>query len=397
MASANKNNRQLFIDEEAVSALALLKAGLLAPCVKLMNEEESLSVFKTGFINKTRFPFPFVLAPSGKMNEIVLKESNAGDTIDLYCKKSYVGSIVVETVFKIDKNDRVKQIYGSDDKYHPGVQSTLKRLGSYAVSGEYEIDTSKLERIKKRVVDAAEINCAKTISGIMLAANPFHRAHERVIRQRLDKTDLLVIFLLKPFNSENLSYDLRYETLNYFNKHFLPKNRVIIVELEHTYLFAGYKEIIIDALVAKNFGCDSLLIGQTHAGMGMYYEQNSTNSLQELIKGIDINIDIAGKFVYCDECKTLVSVKTCPHGTHHHISYNSESILELIELGIMPPAVLMRKEISSILLSRLHKDRFKNLDKMFQDVFPSSGLIENYSEEDFYNSLMKLYQTTSLT
>jgi sulfate adenylyltransferase len=68
-----------------------------------------------------------------------------------------------------------------------------------------------------------------------------------------------------------------------------------------------------------------------------------------------------------------------------------------MKLGLLPPAVLVRTEISAIVLSSLFPKRFKNLEKLYYDILPVSGLLEDHSEEDFYNELMRLYQTTSLT
>jgi len=231
----------------------------------------------------------------------------------------------------------------------------------------------------------------------MMAANPLHRAHERLIRQTLDKADLLVIFLLRPHNEADLKYDLRKRCLEYFTENYLPKNRVVIIPLDYNYLFAGYNEVIIDAIIAKNHGCNQLVIGQNHAGVGLYYHGNLNRSIIDQMQGIDIQLEIRSEYVYCDECKTLVTTKTCPHGQHHQISYHSESILELMKLGLLPPAVLIRKEISAIVLSTLFPNRFKNLEKLYYDLLPMSGLLEDHSEKDFYNELMCLYQTTSLT
>ncbi len=44
-----------------------------------------------------------------------------------------------------------------------------------------------------------------------------------------------------------------------FIENFLPSNRVVVVPLENSYIFAGYNELVLDALVAKNFGCNRLV------------------------------------------------------------------------------------------------------------------------------------------
>ncbi len=393
----SRKNRELHIDNEALSALGLVNAGLLSPVTSLMNRKESINVLKTQKHNAKTFPFPFILAPSGKKNIEVLSSIEPNEVLDLICNNIKVGEIVAQEVFEINIQERLRQIYGTDDISHPGVIATSKRLGPYAISGNYTIKYKDYSEKRARIQEAKEQLNASHVTAIMMGANPLHRAHERLIRQTLDKTDLVVIFLLKPYNNNDLKFELRHQALEYFIENFLPQNRVLVVPLENSYIFAGYNEVIIDAIVAHNYGCNRLVIGQNHAGVGMYYDQNSNKSVIDKLTGINIQIDIASEYVYCNECTTLVSTNTCPHGQHHHISYHSDSILELLKLGILPPAVLMRKEVSAIILSQLYPERFKNLEKLYYDIMPVTGLLEEHSEKDFYCELMKLYQTTSLT
>jgi sulfate adenylyltransferase len=395
--TSSKRNKTLFIDTEAASALQMLKNGLLKPATKLMNSKESEDVLKSGLIDGKTFPFPFILAPSGKTNAKVLKSLKQGEEVTLICDRVEFATLVVEEVFEIDPKERIKQIYGTDDDTHPGVQATYSRIGSLAISGDFTIANPKDHEYKDTIKEAKELVNAKHTTALMMAANPLHRAHEKLIRQTLDSTDLLVIFLLKPYTESNLSFDIRKESLEYFINNFLTKNEVVIVPLENSYIFAGYNEIILDAIVAKNYGCDRLTVGLNHAGLGMFYDSNSNNSIIDKVIGIDIEITVASQYVYCNKCTTLVSKSTCPHGQHHQISFHSDSILELLELGILPPTMLIRKELSAQILTKLHPNRFKNLEKLYYDLLPVEGLLEEHTERDFYLELMKLYQTTSLT
>lgn len=396
--TSSRKNKTLLLDAEAISALELVKSGLLYPVEGLMNKKQSQEVLETGLINKQSFPFPFILAPAGKKNENIIKSLKKNESITLLDQnKKEFALLTVDEIFEIDSITRIQQIYGTDDLSHPGVMDTFKRLGSWAVSGDYTpfqpLQNNTISLIAKAKKD---INAQHT-SALFMSANPLHRAHERLIRQTLDKTDLLVIFLQKPYKEKTLSYEIREEALKYFVNNFLPKNRVVIVPLEHSYLFTGFNEIIIDTIVAKNHNCDRIIIGRNHPGLGMFYDQNLNKSIIDKIVGIDIDIVIPGEYVYCDKCTTLVSKNSCPHGQHHHMFYNSDSILELLQLGLLPPAVLMRKEISAFLLAKLFPNRFKNLEKLYSNTFPVQGLLKEHTEQDFYLELMKLYQTTSLT
>ncbi|HIP21025.1 MAG TPA: sulfate adenylyltransferase [Sulfurimonas sp.] len=395
--TSSRKSKTLYIDREAASVLELVADGLLSPVTKLMSQADSKQVLETGLIDGKSFPFPFILAPSGKKNEEVISSLSHGEEIILLCEGEEFASLKVTDTFEINPHDRVKHIYGTDDATHPGVQATMKRLGSWALSGEYKILKTIPNKGKIDILNAKKRVDAKHTSSLVMAANPLHRGHERLIRQTLDSTDLLVIFLLKPYDSADISYDVRKEALEYYINNFLPKNRVLIVPLENSYIFAGYNEIILDAIVANNYGCNRLTVGRNHAGLGMFYDCNSNKSIIDRVVGIDIEIEIASEYVYCDQCTTLVSKNTCPHGQHHQISYHADSILQLLQAGILPPAVLIRKEISSFLLSKLYPNRFKNLEKLYYDTFATKGLLEEHTEKDFYLELMKLYKTSSLT
>ena len=72
-------------------------------------------------------------------NEEVIKSLEVGEELTLICEGVEFAQLTVEETFQIDKNERVKHIYGTDDLTHPGVQTTLKRLGSWAISGAYTL------------------------------------------------------------------------------------------------------------------------------------------------------------------------------------------------------------------------------------------------------------------
>jgi len=391
MESLNRN--KIFIDKEAWITLAMVQAGLLNPIDKLMNQKESKIANEKKLYKNQFIPFSFILAPAGKRNEKVLK--TYPKKIDLYCENNKIGEVDVEEIYEIDPFKRVEKIYGTKDyKNYPQVAKTLKRLGKYAIAGEFWVEDIG---IKKRIDFVKEqIKNKSNIVGMTMHAKPIHRVHEKIMRMAIEKNDVLVVFLIKNLHEEEIPYKLRYEALKEIVKNYFPKDKILIVPLLNTYIFSGINEAIIDAIIAKNFGCNKFIIGQTHKGLGIHYQANHLHSIFDEAK-LDIEIETINEYVYCDKCKTIVSVNSCPHGSHHHISYHSDSIFELIKTGLMPPTILMRKEISAKYLAYLYPNRFKNLQKLYYDISPNKGLIEENKDEDFYISLMKLYQTSSLT
>ena len=398
MTSSNEN-KSLFIDKEALATLAMIKEGIFLPVTTLMSESETQEVDDHGLYKGEKFPFSFVLAPSGKRNEKVLKEAKQGDRINLVEGDRVVGHIIKEEVFSINKEERAQKIYGTADISHPGVEDILKRLGSYAIYGAYDVEFSGIKKVKQQIENKKQEINAQNVAAIMLAAKPINRAHERLIRQTLAKNDLVVLFLLKPYKKDTIPYCLREKALSHYVNNFLPHHKVLIVPLENTYIFAGFHNIMLDAIAAKNYGCSRIVVGETHAGIGTYYQENRLRTITDFLAqyNIDIEIETVGEFVYCDKCTTLVTAKTCPHGAHHHIQYKSDSIEELLINGILPPAVLVRKEVSAIMLSELFPNRLKNINKIYTDLIPSKGMLEEHTDEELYLELIKLHQTNSLT
>ena len=392
-----QDHKSLYIDTEALSTLALVQAGLISPVNKLMNKKEAEQVDQSKHYKGVPFPFAFVLAPKGKKNFNVLKDLKKNDIVNLINDGKKVGELTVEETFPIDTKQRLYNIYGTSDASHPGVKNTTRRLGETAVCGEYYVEYPIIQDNINRIQHTITRTGAKSVSSIMLAANPLNRAHERMIRQAISDSDLLVIFLRKPFTAEGLRYDIRYDALNTFIDNFIPRSKVVIIPFENTYIFAGYNELILDAILAKNYGCNQLVIGKNHGGLGLYYDQNRLNTVFDHCKDINIDIKMVDEYVYCDTCKTLVSTETCPHGQHHHVHYHSESIMKLIQSGLIPPPILVRKEVSANILASLFPERFENLQEMHYSLIPGSGLLEQQSEEQFYLKLIELYQTSSLT
>ena len=389
--------KKLYIDQEALATLSLVKEGLLHPVSELMDKATSELVNKEKLYKGVTFPLSFILAPSGNKNEKVLKELKEAEEVQLTCEGEVCGTMVCKEIFEIDKDERIRLIYGTNNPAHPGVVTTYKRLGKYAICGDYEVKFNDIKDHKEQINSAIENVHAKKVSGFMISGKPFHRVHERLIRTALVNNDLIVIFLLKLYNDDGLSFETRYKCLEHFCDNYMLKEKVVLVPLENTYIFGGFNEIILNALVAKNYGCTELVVGKEKHGMGAFYDHDDFHSILDEIQGIDIDIDIMSSFVYCEMCSTLVSTNACPHGAHHHIHYHTESIMELFNLGIIPPAILMRKEISSIILSEMYPDRIEKLAKIHQQLSPNSGLIDDFETTDFYESLMGLYQTSSLT
>lgn len=393
MTSPRKNS--ILINDEAFGALDLIENQIFSKFNRLMNEKEANEVYETGFLGGEPMPYAFVFAPQGKRNQETIKNAQKGDKIELINSSGEsVGHINVSGSFKFDETKSAQNIFRANE-----TESARQCCGKLAISGEIKIYGSALEKVKERIVTVKKEQNAQKITAIMLTAEPFNRAHERLIRMTIDKADLVLLFLLKSHGADEvMSFALKKRVLEYFIQNYIPQNRLIIVPFENSNLFSSHLNPTLECIAAHRLGAGKLVVGQNHAGIGMFYDHNVAHTVLERYKN-DLNLEIVvlPELVYCNECKTLVSTKTCPHGQHHHIKYHAQTLKTLLLSGILPPAILMRRDISAMVLSELFPNRFENIQKLCDDLFPSNGLLEKQTEREFYENLMKLYQTTSLS
>ena len=393
MTSARKNS-EISINTEVYGALELIKNKILSNFSALMNDEQIKEVAKKGYFNGEPMPYSFGFAPFGEINQNTASKLHAGQRVKLNMDGKIVGHIDVAKVFKFDESMRAKNIFLANES---NSEMSLN-LGKYGISGEFELYDESLQISKDALNELIKESGAKKITAVFLTADPFNRAHERLVRMTIDKADLVVVFLIRTREERHIDYEIRKQVLDFFNQNYLPTKKVFVFALKNTTLFSSHANPTLECIAASRLGANKLVIGQNHSGIGMFFDHNEVHTILDIYKN-DLNLDVIvlPELVYCNKCKTLVSTKSCPHGQHHQIKYHPDVIKELLFNGIMPPAILVRPEISALILSKLYVNRFKDIQKLCDDLFVNSGLLENKTDRDFYEELMKLYQTSSLT
>ena len=76
--------------------------------------------------------------------------------------------------------------------------------------------------------------------------------------------------------------------------------------------YAGPKEAIFHAIARKNYGCDHIIIGRDHAGVGDYYGPYDAHKIFENFPDLGIEPLFFRSFSYCAKCNSIVNDKICP-------------------------------------------------------------------------------------
>lgn len=388
-----EKNKSILVTKEEYGTLNLIELKLLGKFNKLMNYSEAKEAIKNLKIENDPIPFPFIFAPNQENNQKAIKNAKKGEIINLINDNEIVGHIVVDEIYLTKDFKDVVTIFESNNLEY----LQKKKMGEYAIAGEIKIYD---ESLKKSIDDLNKFkkqNNIKTMTTILMSANPFHRAHERLLRLTIDKADLVVIFLLRGDERGGFTYESKERILNFFINSFLPKNKVFIIPFKDTYLYTEHTNPELECILAYNLGATKIVLGQKHTLMGLFIQENQIHSIVDKYKNLPIEILIMPEYVFCVKCKSIVSTKNCPHGQHQHIRYSKYTLKELLKSGIMPPPILMRREISAMILEDLFPNRFENFQFLYDRLFPNNGILKEHTQKDFYEELMKLYQICALT
>ena len=330
MTSARKNS-EISINTEVYGALELIKNKILSNFSALMDDEQIKEVAKKGYFNGEPMPYSFGFAPFGEVNQNITSKLHAGQRVNLNMDGKIVGHIDVAKVFKFDENMRAKNIFLANES---NSEMSLN-LGKYGISGEFELYDESLQISKDALNELIKESGAKKITAVFLTADPFNRAHERLVRMTIDKADLVVVFLIRTREERHIDYEIRKQVLGFFNQNYLPTKKVFVFALKNTTLFSSHANPTLECIAASRLGANKLVIGQNHSGIGMFFDHNEVHTILDIYKN-DLNLDVIvlPELVYCNKCKTLVSTKSCPHGQHHQIKYHPDVIKELLKQAL---------------------------------------------------------------
>lgn len=314
-----------------------------------MGEEDSKAVVSSmKLISGDFFPLPIML----DIDRENAKALRLGRWYSLLFEGKQAGEILVEEVFRIEKDGLSRKLFGTDQDTHPGVLK-LNSLKEFAVGGEVRIDSQLIRDLYTPSFAKKTMNERgwKSIAGFQTRNVP-HRAHEYLIRVALEISDgILIQPLVGPTKSGDFSPQAiltSYETLV---NNFLPRHRVLLGTLNTSMRFAGPREALFHAVIRRNFGCTHFIVGRDQAGVGGWYGKYDAQDMAlEFEDKIGIRIlALKGPF-FCSACDSIASENTCPQEHLHRgsrIEISGTWLRESIRSGDNLDSRLVRPEIAN--------------------------------------------------
>lgn len=345
---------QIVVSEDMIKDIKNIARGVLSPLTGFMNEADFVRVVEEmKLTDGTVWPIPFVL----HVTEEKAEDFKSGDEVALM---NEVGEIVallhVGDIYTFDVVHTVKQVFGTDDKEHPGAARWYE-MDNVLVGGLIDLVDNTKEPYYEVNLDPAETRILfkergwKAVAGFQTRNVP-HRAHEYLQRCALELVDGLFINpIIGMKKAGDFKDDVIIKSYDYLINEFFPRDSATFSILPARMNYAGPREAILHAIIRKNFGCTHFVVGRDHAGVGDYYGSYDAQEIFDTIDDLGIQILKYEHSFMCDKCECVATSKTCGHEKEDRTPPSGSIIRETIIAGQPVSEKMMRPQIVELLLA----------------------------------------------
>jgi len=363
LIKASESMEKVVVSSAAAGNLVMLGAGYFNPLTGFMNKDDVLGVANNMKTSNGLF------WPTPVMN-LVKDEANfqPGQKVALLDPNCDNALIAIQTVEKVEilSNDEldnvIQQTFGTKDKEHPGVQ-TLYGQGNILISGDVKVlnysyfdkDFPSTFRTAVQIRESIKENNWSNVVAFQ-TRNPMHRAHEELCRMAAEQVSadgILIHMLLGKLKPGDIPADVRDQAIRTMVEHYFPENYVMITGYGFDMLYAGPREALLHAVFRQNCGCNHLIVGRDHAGVGDYYGAfDAQDIFDELPDGsLKIQIFKADHTAYSKKLNKVVMMRDVDdHTKDDFVLLSGTKVREMLSKGESLPKEFARPEVAKVLM-----------------------------------------------
>jgi len=364
-ASSELPQKRIFINEETLMDVEQISIGSFSPLEGFLSEKDFNSVLETMRLSSgIVWPIPVVLA----VNEETKNRLSVGEDVSLVYEKDNetYALLHLEEIYKIDKENAAKKIYGTSDLSHPGVKNFISG-GEFFLGGKvtllkqresshkiHELTPSQTRRI------FSERGWSKVLG--FHTRNVIHKSHEFIQIKGLNQhfcDGLFIHPVIGKKKSGDFESGVIIDCYEKMIENFYPSSKILFSSLATFSRYAGPREALFTALVRKNFGCSHFIIGRDHTGVKDFYAPTASHEIFDKFPSEDIGIIPVkfGKVFYSTlEQKYLHEPDFPDHPEEKKMHISGERARAMLKEGIAPPDWFMRPEISKIILEKIQNN-----------------------------------------
>ena len=348
-----KEFKKLQVRPETLKVIKNICFGVFSPLEGFMSENNYRYVLEHMYLeNNLAWPIPITLDAS---KEEIGNLKPDDKLILTNTEEIPIALMNIEDIYSYDKKEYTEKTYGTLDRNHPGVDSIFnykeKLIGGeiFLINEPQPVFPSlDLKPIETRVL-FKEKKWDRVVA--FQTRNPPHLGHEYVQKAGLTYVDGLFINpVIGRKKSGDFLDEVIIEAYKTLIKDYYPKDRVVLSTFETEMRYAGPKEAIFHAIARKNFGCDHIIIGRDHAGVGGYYGPYDAHYIFDQFPDLEIEPIKFRSFSKCNKCDAVVNDKICPHPPEMQNYFAGREIRAALLAGKPPDPEVMRPEVAEVIL-----------------------------------------------
>ncbi|WP_422929551.1 bifunctional sulfate adenylyltransferase/adenylylsulfate kinase [Singulisphaera sp. PoT] len=368
MKATSKDFASLTLDERGLCDLELLAVGSFSPLKGFLGKADYDRVVAEGrLVDGTLWPLPITLhvTPGDGVEEgrpIALR--------DVY--GNLLAFLHVEEIFAYDKQAEARGAYGSTDARHPSV-AQLERQASHYAAGRLEVlrtpphfDFVDLRKTPRELRERFKgLGWSKVVA--FHIRNPLHRAQEELTKRAAEQVGggLLihpVVGMTRPGDVDHFTRVRCYRALvdNYYEK-----NSAVLSLLPMATRLAGPREVLLHAIIRRNYGCSHLIVGHDHAGAGVdsggkpfYAHDAAQEVLAANADEIGVMMVEAQRLVYLPDEGRYTPIEEVPPGAATAEIHGAQAVDDYLSKGLQLPEWFTRPAVAEI-LNETHPPKFR--------------------------------------
>ena len=328
--------------------IEILLNGGFSPLTGFMGKEDYTSVCqRMRLADGTLWPLPIAL----DVTEELVEGVSLGDRVVLRHPEGMILAVMTVTdIWRPSLQEEAESVYGTGDKFHPGVFTLLHQTNPVYMGGPLEgLELPPQHTFKHLRLTPAELRSVFKDRGwekvvAFQTRNPMHRAHVELTKRAAEQTEanLLINPVVGQTKPGDVDYFARVRCYQAVLKHY-PEQSTALSLLPLSMRMAGPREAVWHAIIRKNYGCSHFIVGRDHAGPGKDASGNPfypPYAAQELVleqqEELGIKLVLFEEMVYVDELESYVPRSEAPN-TGEIMTLSGTELRDLLNKGLDVP------------------------------------------------------------
>ena len=271
MKATAKDFASLTLDERGLCDLELLAVGGFSPLVGFLGKADYERVVgEMRLANGTLWPLPVTLPVTPGDG---VAEGKPLALRDVY--GNLLAFLHVDEIYAYDKDNEARHSYGTLDATHPAV-AYLKRSPGHYASGRLEVIRvpPHYDFVELRHTPAELRRRFQSLSWSRVVAfharDPLHRAQEELTKQAAAQigAGLLIHPVAGVTRPGDVDHFTRVRCYRALVENYYEPGSVVLSLLPLAMRMAGPREVLLHAIIRRNYGCTELIVGRDHAAPG---------------------------------------------------------------------------------------------------------------------------------